>query len=161
MSFRNSKGVGTGGTSVLMILVTLCLVIFSTLSIISATADYKQSSNNRRAVEGYYSADYEAQRKIARLDAVLLQAGKEAGQDENRFMKRLKDLLAEEDGVTLVSNGDTVTAISFTETVDEARDLQVTLTPLPPGGTRRYAVAKYQVVASGDWSIPQGGLATP
>ena len=73
----NNKGIGAGGSSVLMVFVVLCLCIFGTLSLLSANADLVISNKTAAAAEGYYRADAEAERLLARIDACLFAARQE------------------------------------------------------------------------------------
>ena len=77
MAFNNNRGVGAGGSSVLMVFVVLCLCIFGTLSLLSAHADLVISNKTVAAAEQYYRADAETERFLAVIDACLWAARQE------------------------------------------------------------------------------------
>lgn len=72
---RKSKGFGmnVGTSSILLIFVTLCLVSFATLSLVSANADRKLSTKVADRTVAYYNACNKAEESIAGIDATLRQ----------------------------------------------------------------------------------------
>jgi len=68
---KSSAGFGTGSTSILLIFVLLCLVIFASLSLVSANSDQKLSQKLAARTQAYYAACNEAERALAALDAAL------------------------------------------------------------------------------------------
>jgi hypothetical protein len=72
---KSSRGMGTGGVSLLIIFVVLCAVIFGTLSLFLAEADLNMSVRAREAVQDYYAADAAAVRKLAEVAGVLAAGG--------------------------------------------------------------------------------------
>ena len=82
MAKKNQFGAnpGTGISSILMIIVVLCLTTFGVLSFVSARADLKLTEVNVQTVETYYSAEEKAQRILAQLDT-LLQAAQALPED--------------------------------------------------------------------------------
>ena len=72
---RKSKGFGmnVGTSSILLIFVTLCLVSFATLSLVSANADRKLSAKVADRTVAYYNACNKAEESIASIDATLKQ----------------------------------------------------------------------------------------
>lgn len=72
---RKFKGFGmnVGTSSILLIFVTLCLVSFATLSLVSANADRKLSTKVADRTIAYYNACNKAEESIASIDATLKQ----------------------------------------------------------------------------------------
>lgn len=72
----NKQRIQIGTSSLLLIFTVLCLVIFSTLSLASAKADYALAAKNEKNVKIYYDADAK---------------GEELKKDINREMINLAD----------------------------------------------------------------------
>lgn len=53
----NKQRIQIGTSSLLLIFTVLCLVVFSTLSLASAKADYALAAKNEKSVKIYYEAD--------------------------------------------------------------------------------------------------------
>ncbi|MCL2772122.1 MAG: hypothetical protein FWD71_02125 [Oscillospiraceae bacterium] len=67
-----SRAVNAGGAIIIIIFVILCLTIFGLLSFMTAFADKKLADKNLNNIEQYYSADSEAEKKLAQIyNAVL------------------------------------------------------------------------------------------
>lgn len=62
---------GLGASSILLILVVLCLAAFATLTFVSARLDLNLTERTLAAEQAYYRADANAQAAIAQLDAAL------------------------------------------------------------------------------------------
>ncbi len=54
---NNKQKIQIGSSSLLLIFTILCLVVFSTLSISSAKADYKLALKYEKSINNYYEAD--------------------------------------------------------------------------------------------------------
>lgn len=72
---KSSAGFGTGSTSILIIFVLLCLVVFASLSLVSANSDQKLSQKLAARTQAYYAACNEAETALAALDAALQNGG--------------------------------------------------------------------------------------
>ena len=72
---RKTKGFGmnVGTSSILLVFVTLCLVSFATLSLVSANADRKLSTKVADRTVSYYTACNKAEQSIASIDSTLKQ----------------------------------------------------------------------------------------
>ena len=66
-------GMNVGTSSILLIFVTLCLVSFAALSLVSANADRKLSVKVADRTVAYYDACNKAEQSIAGIDATLKQ----------------------------------------------------------------------------------------
>lgn len=69
---RAARGfAAVGAPSVIILFVMLCLVCFAALSLVSANAEMRLASRMGDNTARWYEADAEAQRRLARLDALL------------------------------------------------------------------------------------------
>lgn len=58
-----------GGSSLLVIFAVLCLTVFALLGLSTVQADTRMSDASLEAVEGFYEADTEAEKLLAKLRA--------------------------------------------------------------------------------------------
>lgn len=68
-----------GGTSLLVIFATLCLIIFALLSLSTTRADERLGDSMAQAVSDYYAADCQAESVLAQLRQGTVPAGVSAG----------------------------------------------------------------------------------
>ena len=68
MRGKNSAGLNTGSSSILVIFMVLCLVTLASLSMISAVSDYKLSRKVADRTTAYYTAVNKAEEKLAAID---------------------------------------------------------------------------------------------
>ena len=76
-----------GVSSILFILVVLCLVSFATLSISSANADSRLTRKLLTRTTSYYSACNAAEDKISKIDSTLLKIYDSSGSQSKYFLK--------------------------------------------------------------------------
>lgn len=147
MSKRSgSFGLGTGGASILVIFVLLCLTTFATLSIVSANADYKLTQRNAQAVQEYYAADLLAGERLAQIDAVLAgPAPFEEGTPAERFHNRLL-----EQGYENVTVQETPAGVrlSYAVPMSNTRELQVALLVAEDDS---WSIEAWQTVTTEEW----------
>jgi len=62
---------GLGASSVMLILVTLSLTVFSVLALASARSDHRFTQTALESTAAYYAADGQAQQTLAQVDALL------------------------------------------------------------------------------------------
>lgn len=67
-------GVNVGSSSILIIFVTVCLVSFAALSIVSANSDYKLTTKMADRSTNYYATCNQAYQDLAELDSTLAAA---------------------------------------------------------------------------------------
>lgn len=72
--------IGIGVSSMLLVVVALCLTMFGTLALQTAQADWSNSDRNAAAVAAYYQADAAAQDLLYQMDEILLTARCDAEQ---------------------------------------------------------------------------------
>ena len=85
MSKKREFRVNVGTSSILLIFIILCLVAFATLSIVSASADYKLSRKVADRTANYYEAANQAERYIASIDKTLQNVYSVAEDEEAYF----------------------------------------------------------------------------
>ena len=85
MSKQREFRVNVGTSSILLIFIILCLVAFATLSIVSASADYKLSRKVADRTGNYYEAANQAERYIASIDKTLQNVYSQAEDEEAYF----------------------------------------------------------------------------
>lgn len=66
---KRPVGIGTGYLSIMMIFVVLCLTMLAALSYSAASSEKNYSDRSGEYTKEYYSADLEAKRKLAEIDA--------------------------------------------------------------------------------------------
>lgn len=64
---RNDTPPAVGGSSLLVIFIVLCLIVFALLSLSSVQADGRLSKAAAESVRAYYEADCEAEEVLAQL----------------------------------------------------------------------------------------------
>ncbi len=125
---------GLGASSILLILVVLCLTAFSVLALVSARVDARQTEAAAETAARYYAADAAAQKTLNSIDAALL-----SGADPTAL-----------DGVTRDANN--ADALRFSVPLGDGRELTVELAVLTRGSGARYRVTRYALVNTTAWS---------
>ena len=72
MNSRLPSNTGVGAASILMIVVMLCMTLFSALSLLTAKNDAKLSDKTIEYSQDYYAADAKAQLMLADISDALL-----------------------------------------------------------------------------------------
>lgn len=117
MKKKKRYGLNIGTSSILIIIVILCLVCFSGLSITSANADYRLSKRLADRTTAYYDACNQAQGSLCTIsqsleDLYLESSSKEDYED--KIKRSLQDLF------------------TFSYPINENQILQVSVSPLYP-----------------------------
>lgn len=131
--------VGTGASSLLLILVCLCLAMLSVLGYSAAATDHRLSARAAAMNEKVMAADSEAQRMLAQVDALLLRARQDTA--ESDYFARVARLAAAA-GLDAVVEGDSIT---FSVPATEELTLQVALHLTDADDRRRYVITRYAV----------------
>lgn len=145
MNNRKRYGISVGSSSILIIIVILCLVCFAGLSIVSAAADYKLSGKLAERTTAYYEASNQANRQLAELDKAFLTLYRESA-EEDEYREKIKE-----------SFGDSLT---FSYPVSETQSLCVSVLPVYPDAETGnfFEITQFQVVtvkeADLDTSLP-------
>lgn len=133
MKSKKKFGLNVGASSILVIIVVLCLVCFSGLSITSANADLRLSQKLAERTNSYYKACNEAQIQLKKLTADLASIYNESSSEEeykNNVNKSLSD------------------SLSFYCSINENQVLQVSISPLYPQNPSGdfYEITHWQIV---------------
>ncbi len=132
-----------GGSSLLVIFAILCLTIFSLLSLSTVEADLRLDEAALSAVSGYYEADLEAEKILARLRAGDVPDGV--------TVRRDGDL----SGVAPAAlNTEAVTA-EYACTISDTQELRVRIR-FEHGLGGEYSIERWQAVSTAEWQ-PEGG----
>jgi len=135
-----SFGTSMGISSVIAILVILLLVIFSALSITTSNVDLRLSQKTADSVKAYYIADSKAEDMMATAANAI-----KGGADWKTVLPG--------DGFELSDVADG-TQISYTVSIDDNRNLNVTLLADKSGKLTREL---WQVVPAKEW-VPDNNL---
>lgn len=117
MRGKKRYGLNIGTSSLLIIIVILCLVCFSGLSITSANADYRLSKRLADRTTAYYEACNQAQSSLAELSEKLEELYNQSASKadyENKIKESLQD------------------SLTFSYSINENQILQVSISPLYP-----------------------------
>ena len=126
---KTSSSAGVGASSIMLIIVVLCLTLFGVLSYVTARNDAALSARTLESVQRYYEADAEAQRSLMAIDEWL--EGGMQGQPE---------------GLALVDVGDGT--VAFSVAADGGHALRVVLR-IADGS---YTIERYSYENIGTWS---------
>jgi hypothetical protein len=138
---------GIGSVSLLMIWVVLCLVVFSILTVVTATRDYRFTQTLADHTTAYYQAVSQANETLAAVDKCLAQAPQEG------FETAVRRALPE--GVTVQEEEETL-YLSFQTFLDDTQALFVSLRVNRPDSAEfsaghRYAIVSWREGAVTDW----------
>lgn len=116
---------GPGASTVLLILLVMCLAMLGALSLSVARNDLAVTHRAIEAENAYYQAQKAVARKLAALDEAIINAGEDLSAVEG---------WQQETGL-----------ISFDTPVDEFRSIRLTLRPLASGSEQRYRIIENRV----------------
>ncbi len=129
--------VGTGASSVLMIIMILTLTAFAVLSFVSSRSDYRIAMKSLETNQKYYQAEGTVQSLLSDIDAVLQTAS--AG-------TRIQRVLAIDSSITQLSDN----TVTFSEPAGENREIVVIL---KLGNQGTYQIMLYEFVNTETWEI--------
>lgn len=137
MNNRRNYGINIGTSSILVIIVILCLVCFAGLSIVSATADYKLSSKLAERTTAYYEASSLANEKLAQLNDAFQNICAESASKEE-YLQKVKESYSD--------------SLAFSYAISDMQVLSVAVEPVyPETETERFIrVTCFQVVTTGE-----------
>lgn len=140
-----------GISSILLVFVLLCLIIFAVLSLASANADYKLSQKSAQRTQKYYSAESSAAETLRNIDGLLSEQYNKA-RDKGDYEKKVLAALDQRKDcrVKKTENG---IRIYFEEPIDEGETLNAQLAVKYPGqdGGTLYRIEKWESGHSEDW----------
>ena len=129
---------GPGAASLILIVVVLSLCMRAMLTQISARNDYNLCSRSAEMVQRVYELNEQSEKKLAELDALLVQAQQEAGSDMDAYLEKVKSLLPAD---MSMEEGN----VKWTEPLDN-RNLECIVKLLPPGEKQRTKWVSHKLV---------------
>lgn len=140
--------VGVGASSLLMILVVLCLATLAILSYLSAATDEKFTLREVEMAEGAYAAEARAQEALAALDGLLLDETN--GADAEALSEALSGA-----GFDAEAEAGDALRLSFDAGADRALVVRVRVRPEAGEGGARFQLLEHRVqstlVETFDW----------
>jgi hypothetical protein len=140
---RRKIAAGPGASSLILIAVVLALSVLTVLTMISARNDEALSLRSEETQEEVYALFARGERSLAALDAVLVKAGKDAGDMED-YLEEVQENLPQ--GMTLRED-----QVFWTEKTDN-RALGCGVRLLPPGGAERTRWTLHRLGAGDLWT---------
>ena len=129
--------VGTGASSVLMIIMILTLTAFAVLSFVSARSDYRIAMQSLETNQKYYQAERTVQSLLSDIDAVLQTSSSDT---------KMRNVLALDGSITQLSEN----TVTFSEPAGENREIVVIL-KIANQGT--YQIMLYEFINTETWEI--------
>ncbi len=146
------SGLGVGTSSILMIFVLLCLVVFAVLSFVSANADWKLNDKLAKRTSAYYEACEKAQDFLEEIDSRLDKLYME-NPSMDQYTSACRSYLETIAGHTSLESDSDRFSFYFTETLSDEQYLAVTISipfsPVPGG--HYYKITAWQTKASQAW----------
>ena len=134
---RDKLRIGTGASSILMIVITLTLTAFAVLSFITSRSDYRTAAQALETNKNYYAAEGNVQQTLANIDAIM---------KTSSGGTKINQILGLDDSMTLLSD----TVVTFTEPVSENREIVVIL---DIGSGNDYEILLHEFVNTQTWEI--------
>ena len=143
-------GVGIGATSILIIFVLLCLVVFAMLSFVNANADRKLNRKLADRTQAYYEACEKAEALLEDIDLHLEQFYLE---NRGTYLSSCLSYLENAGGITGIDEEEQAVNFLFSVTVNDTQYLSVSIsipdTPAP--GEHYYTITDWQTKSSQAW----------
>ena len=135
-SYAETHRAGPGASTVLLILLVMCLAMLGALSLSVAANDLSVTRRAMTAETAYYQAQSAAAQALAKADEALLKARDSAGNDADAWSAALEDIEG-------YSSADGLIILDIP--VDEYRTVHIELSPNDPADAARYAVIENRV----------------
>ena len=152
-----------GSVTLMMILIVLCMVTFSALSLSTAVSDHQAAEKSTTHVHNYYEASNQAEEQLASVDEVLQTAWRDAP-NQASYYDLIRAHYAEASNVTL-SETDSGVTLSWKNDLSDSQALQVSLDVLYPANTAGdaedtsevaqpalYQITAWQVISTREWN---------
>ncbi|MGN0377214.1 MAG: hypothetical protein ACI4ED_06230 [Suilimivivens sp.] len=117
MNSKKRYGINIGTSSILVIIVVLCLVCFAGLSIVSSVADCKLSNKLAERTTSYYEASNLANEQFAKLDAAFHDFYQESANEEE-YLQKIKESCSD--------------SLTFSYPINDMQVLSVSVEPVYP-----------------------------
>ena len=147
MKKKTSRPLLTTGTStLLLIFVSLCLLIFAVLSFLSARADQNLSRKTAERTSAYYEACNQAEDRLGETDRMLEKLWQETANEKAYFQavrETFEDMDFDEESRML----------SFSVPLTDTQVLTVTLKlRTPESGSTFYTISGWKTVNTAEWT---------
>lgn len=154
---NKKKGfLGAGLSTVLLVFVMLCLIVFAVLSLTTARADQQMSQKLAERTTAYYAAQSQAYEKVKKIDDILV---KQYNEGKEQFAENVWTVLQEVSDLTVSQEDDGQSVVcSFLQPVDDTQQLEVELTIGLPSeeGEACYRITGWQVQPVEEWKADTG-----
>ena len=140
MKKEKTYGMNIGASSLLIIIVILCLVCFAGLSAVSALADYRLSEKLSARTTAYYEAVSKANLEMVRMNQELLAAYEESSSEAD-YRQKIKESFQD--------------SLTFSYSISDTQALVVSLDPLYPAASSDplYRITCFEVETVSDLSL--------
>lgn len=147
---------GAGLSTVLLVFVMLCLIVFSVLSLSTAKADLEMSRKVADRTQDYYLAQSKASEQLKKIDAVL---AKQYNENKENYLEVAKEVLQQESDLTVTEmEGGAGLLCVYTEPVNDTQQLRVELgieVPEEEAGTY-VQILGWETEQTGEWNADTG-----
>jgi len=129
-SYKPSNvSIGMGGSLIIIVLVVLCLTIFSVLSFTTAYSDLKLAKKTEEMTFDYYKTHGKAEEKLAEIYEILILSTKNiSGENASEvFFNTTSGALAEIEGVSIIGSNNDSLKIYYEASGDKNQKICVTI----------------------------------
>ncbi|MBO5057836.1 MAG: hypothetical protein J6C64_15970 [Lachnospiraceae bacterium] len=139
---KKRYGISVGTSSILVIIVVLCLVCFAGLSIVSANADYKLSSKLAERTTSYYQASSLANEEFAKINNAFYDFYLESA-DSDEYYKKIKESYSD--------------SLTFSYPISSTQALSVSVEPVYPDDETGnfFNVTSFCIVTTSDLQLDE------
>ena len=147
MKKKTSRPLLTTGTStLLLIFVSLCLLTFAVLSLLSARADRNLSLKTAERTSAYYEACNQAEDRLGKTDQILEKLWQETV-NEKAYFQTIREAFEDMD----FDEGNRM--LSFSVPLTDTQVLTVTLKlRTPESGSTFYTITGWKTVNTAEWT---------
>ena len=152
---RKSGFTGAGLSTLLLVFVMLCLIVFSVLSLSTARADLEMSQKVADRTKGYYQAQGRASERLKAIDSVLARQYNETDRKAS-YLQGAQTALQQDLTVTEMENGQGLLCV-YTEPINETQQLRVELQITEPEKEESYVqILSWEAEQIEDWNGDTG-----
>lgn len=139
---KKRYGISVGTSSILVIIVVLCLVCFAGLSIVSANADYKLSSKLAERTTSYYQASSLANEEFAKINNAFYDFYLKSA-DSDEYYKKIKESYSD--------------SLTFSYPISSTQALSVSVEPVYPDDETGnfFNVTSFCIVTTSDLQLDE------
>ena len=154
MSKKTFSGLSIGSSSILAIFVLLCLITFSTLSMVSANADYRLSLKMSNRMSAYYEATSIAENKLGEIDGILRKTYQKSSDAKTYYSTLLTSRLFSED-IVLSTGKSGEFYLDYAVPFNDSQELHVRLLATYPDGSQInscYSIETWKLETIREWT---------